>query len=235
MQTLGKLRFEVCEASKDLFRYGLVILTWGNVSAISRDRKYVLIKPSGIPYKDLTPEKMVLVDMNGKVYGSLNPSSDLHTHIELYHNLPDINAVVHTHSRYATAFAQAKKPIMPLGTTHADYFYGEIPVTRDMLKKEIEKDYELNTGKVIVETFIEKRISPMDVPACLVASHGLFTWGRSCKEAIHNSVIIEQIAEMNLRSYMINHKVNNIDTLLLDKHYFRKHGKNAYYGQKKVN
>ena len=228
---INKLKIDVYKANVALKESGLVLFTWGNVSGITKDRKYVVIKPSGVPYNKISPKDMVVIDLNGKVLeGDLNPSSDTPTHLELYRNFTNINSIVHTHSTNATSFAQAKIPIKALGTTHADYFYGEIPVTRDLTKEEITSDYELNTGKVIVETFTN--FSPDQVPACLVASHGVFAWGKSCENAVHNAIIVEEIAKMKIYSLMINADINQISNVLLNKHYLRKHGKNSYYGQK---
>ncbi len=231
---LEKLKEEVCEANKELVKHGLVIFTEGNVSAITEDRKHVLIKPSGVPYEGLTPDKIVVLDINGKIIeGTLNPSSDTPTHLEIYRNFKEVNSIAHTHSAYATAFAQAKKPILPLGTTHADAFYGEVPVTKDLTKEEINSDYELNTGKVIVERFRKYNLSEGDVPGCLVASHGVFVWGTSCEQCVHNAVVVEEIAKMAFMTKMLGSNVKPIDKCLLDKHFLRKHGKSAYYGQRK--
>jgi len=220
---LEKLKESVCNANHALVKYDLVIFTEGNVSAISEDKKFIAIKPSGVSYEKLTPDKIVIVDLNGKnVDKKFKPSTDTATHIEIYKRFPEIKAIVHTHSQYATIFAQNKKPIVCFGTTHADNFYGTIPVTRDMTKDEIEKDYELNTGKAICE------ILNLDVPAVLVASHGPFIFGKSLNEAINNAVVLEKIAMMAV--YADSNK--QINHHLLDKHYLRKHGKNKYYGQK---
>jgi len=232
-EELFLLKSQVCSANKDLVKHDLALFTWGNVSAITKDRKFVVIKPSGVLYNKMQPSDIVVVDLNGKIVeGKLKPSSDTMTHLELYRNFNEINSVVHTHSRFATSFAQAKKPIKVFGTTHADHFNGNIPVTRDMLSEEIKSDYELNTGKVIVETFEKKKLSPLDIPACLVASHGVFTWGNSCNKAVNTAVILEEIAVMNIYSFLLNPKLKEISKSLKEKHFFRKHGKNAYYGQK---
>ena len=230
---LEQLKKEVCEANLMLKEYGLITLTWGNVSAISDDNKYVVIKPSGVSYDKMTPEMMVVTDMEGNVVdGDLRPSSDLDTHLELYRNYPEIRAVVHTHSRWATATAQAELPISCYGTTHADHFYGTIPCSRHLSAEEIAKDYELNTGKVIVETLNGLNIDPMAVPAILVCKHGPFTWGKNPVKAVENAVVLEECAYMSFISKMLNENVQPAPQELQDKHYFRKHGANAYYGQK---
>jgi len=232
---LEKLKEEVCKANKYLVKNRLTIFTWGNVSAISEDRKIVAIKPSGVAYNSLKPKDIVLVDLEGNVIeGDKKPSSDTFTHLEVYRNFDKIKSIVHTHSTFATIFAQAKKHIDCLGTTHADCFYGSVPVTRDLNEKEIKQDYEKNTGKVIVECFKNNKFDTSNIPACLVASHGPFVFGSSPRNAIHNAVVLEQIAEMNLKTISLNSSIRPINKVLLDKHYLRKHGKNAYYGQKRV-
>jgi len=228
---LEELKQEVLEANLCLPKFGLVVFTWGNVSAIDKSGKYVAIKPSGVEYDVLKRDDIVIVDLNGNVVeGHFNPSSDTPTHLELYRNFPGIKGIVHTHSRWATIFSQAKLELNPFGTTHADYFYGKIPCTRLMSKIEIENDYELNTGKVIVETFKDK--DPMQIPAVLVASHGPFAWGKSAMDAVHQAVVLEEIAMMNWHSMMANKSLESMQSDLLNKHFLRKHGKNAYYGQK---
>jgi L-ribulose-5-phosphate 4-epimerase len=225
------LRKAVCDANIELQEYKLVIYTWGNVSGIDRQAGVVAIKPSGVAYDELTPEKIVLLDLDGKIIeGTLNPSSDTPTHLELYRNFPNIGGVCHTHSTNATMWAQACKEIPCFGTTGADYFYGPVPVTDVMTQEEIESDYELNTGKVIVRRFAD--IDPMQVPAVLVANHGPFAWGKSPAKAVESTVVLEQIAKMALGTIMINPDQRHISNTLLDKHYLRKHGKNAYYGQR---
>ena len=229
---LEDLKQKVLEANLMLPEYGLVTFTWGNVSGIDRQKNLIVIKPSGVDYKKMKVSDMVVVDMDGKVVeGDLNPSSDTPTHIVLYKKFPNIEGVVHTHSPWAVSFAQAGVCIPPAGTTHGDYFYGEIPVTRAMTKEEIVKDYEKQTGDVVVETFKVKNINPDYVPGVLVNDHGPFTWGTSPENAVHNSVVLEEVAKMTYHSLQLNpHKIT-MDQVLLDKHFNRKHGKNAYYGQ----
>lgn len=229
---LEKLKEEVCKANLMLPKYRLVTFTWGNVSGIDREKGLVVIKPSGVEYSDLTAEKMVVIDLEGNVIeGELNPSSDTPTHLELYKAFQNIGGVVHTHSRWATVFAQAGMDILPLGTTHGDYYYGNIPCTRDMTADEINGEYEKETGKVIIEAFVSK--SPDDIPAVLVKNHGPFAWGSDVFEAVHNAVVLEEIAFMNWHSQIINPQMSQMPQALLNKHYLRKHGKNAYYGQTK--
>ncbi len=229
---LEMLKEEVLEANLMLSKYGLVTFTWGNVSAIDRDKGLIVIKPSGVDYDKLTAECMVVIDLEtgARVDGKLNPSSDTPTHLELYRNFTNIGGVVHTHSRWATSFAQAGASLLPMGTTHGDYFYGEIPCTRTMTADEIAGEYELQTGKVIIEAF--DGINAMDIPAVLVKNHGPFTWGTDAANAVHNAVVLEEIAFMNYHAMAINPFAGEISRNLLDKHYLRKHGKNAYYGQK---
>lgn len=226
---LSKLKQEVCEANLDLVKYNMVIFTWGNVSGIDRDQNLVVIKPSGVEYKNMKPEDMVVVDFDGNVVeGTLKPSSDTPTHIELYKAFPGIKGVVHTHSPWATIWSQAGKSIPALGTTHADYFYGPIPCTRQMTEEEIQKDYEKETGTVIIERF--KDIDPLAIPGVLVNGHAPFAWGKDVHYAVHNAVVLEEVAKMAYHTLNINPSAR-IDQVLLDKHYLRKHGKNAYYGQ----
>lgn len=228
------LRKAVCQANIELQKRRLVIYSWGNVSGIDRSDNVVAIKPSGVKYDELTPEKIVLLDLDGNIVdGSLNPSSDTPTHLELYRNFETIGGICHTHSTVATMWAQACKEIPCLGTTAADYFYGPIPVTDVMGKEAIQSDYELNTGKAIVKRFTN--MDPMETPAVLVANHGPFTWGKGPAEAVESTVVLEQIATMALGTIILNPKQVPIYKVLLDKHYFRKHGKNAYYGQKNQN
>jgi len=229
---LKELRESVYLANMELVDKGLVIYTFGNVSGIDREHGLVAIKPSGVEYEELSPDKMVLVDLGGKIVeGDLNPSSDTKTHLILYNAFKDIRGVVHTHSRYATAWAQAKKPLLCMGTTHSDYFYGEIPCTEVIRDQEIQRDYEEETGNLIVETF--KNLDYHTMKAVLVACHGPFTWGSTPREAVFLSCMLEEIAYLNFLTMILNPEVGNIKKSLLDKHYFRKHGKEAYYGQKK--
>ena len=228
---LEQLKQTVCEANLLLPKYDLVTFTWGNVSGIDRELGLIAIKPSGVPYDGMAPEDMVIVDLSGNVVeGKWKPSSDTDTHIELYKAFPTIGGVVHTHSRWATTFAEAGQPIPAMGTTQADYFYGDIPCTRPMTEEEINGDYEKETGKVIVETF--KNIQADDVPGVLVYSHGPFSWGTDPKNAVHNAVVMEEVAVMDWHALMINPEHRDMQKALLDRHYLRKHGANAYYGQK---
>ena len=236
---LEQLKEKVCQANLDLVRHGLVLFTWGNVSAIDRESGLVVIKPSGVSYDKMKPSDMVVVDLDGKVVeGELNPSSDTPTHVVLYKAFPNIGGVVHTHSTYATAWAQAGIDLPSLGTTHADYFHDDIPCTRDMKKSEVFGEYEKETGEVIVERF--RKMNPDDTPAVLVKNHGPFAWGTDADNAVHNAVVLEEIAKMafisltvNLSTLdIVNHKPS-MNKLLIEKHYSRKHGPNAYYGQKK--
>ncbi|MDR0854162.1 MAG: L-ribulose-5-phosphate 4-epimerase [Clostridiales Family XIII bacterium] len=228
---LEQLKEEVYKANMQLPLHQLVTFTWGNVSGISRELGLVVIKPSGVEYDAMTPEDMVVVDIsNGEVVsGHLKPSSDTETHLEIYRNFPEVGGITHTHSRWATIYAQAKRSIPPFGTTHGDHFYGPIPCTRLLTKEEIEGKYELFTGKVIVETFTQ--INPLDIPAVLVASHGPFTWGRDAKESVHNAVVLEEVAFMAWHNELADPALGPIARELLDKHFLRKHGKDAYYGQ----
>ena len=236
---LEELKEKVCKANLDLVKHGLVLFTWGNVSAIDRASGLVVIKPSGVSYDNMKPEDMVVVDLDGKVVeGDLRPSSDTPTHLVLYKAFPNIGGVVHTHSTYATAWAQAGLDIPSIGTTHADYFHDDIPCTRDMKRSEVFGEYEKETGNVIVERF--KGMNPDDTPAVLVRNHGPFTWGTDADNAVHNAVVLEQVAKMGFVSMtlnlttldIVNHKPS-MNKLLIEKHYSRKHGPNAYYGQKK--
>ncbi len=225
------LKKQVCLANLALVEHHLVVFTWGNVSAIDRASGVVAIKPSGVEYDALTPDKIVLLDLDGKVLeGDLRPSSDTPTHLELYRRWPKVGGICHTHSRYATMWAQACREIPCLGTTHADHFYGPVPVTDAMSKEEIAADYELNTGKVIVRRFAQT--DPMQVPAVLVANHGPFTWGNDAALAVMNAVVLEEVAQMAQGALTLNPQQPPISQTLLDKHYLRKHGKDAYYGQK---
>jgi L-ribulose-5-phosphate 4-epimerase len=230
MPILYTLKKEVLEANKNLVRYGLVTFTWGNVSGIDREEGIIVIKPSGVPYDELKVDQMVVMDMGGSILeGDLRPSSDTKTHLELYRNFKEIGGVCHTHSLWATSFAQAKKRIPVYGTTHADHFRGEIPCSREHSEEDIKGDYELNTGKLIVETF--ETLDENQIPGVLVAGHGPFSWGGSAMEAVMNARVMEFIAEAAYRTENINPVAEGISDLLLDKHYFRKHGRGAYYGQ----
>lgn len=227
---LKELKEKVYRANIDLVKHGLVIFTWGNVSGIDRDSGLVVIKPSGVSYDDMKADDMVLVNLDGEVVeGNLKPSSDTATHLELYKAFPEIGGVVHTHSTFATAWAQAGKAIPIIGTTHADYFSGDIPCTRDMTTEEVEGSYEKETGTVIIETFVDK--DPMHIPAVLVNNHGPFTWGIDADEAVNNSVVLEQVARIASISMSVNPNLTMNRDLVI-KHFNRKHGKDAYYGQK---
>src|SRR5690554_3079828 len=227
---LESLKSEVCQANLDLVKHGLVIFTWGNVSAIDRASKMVVIKPSGVAYEGMKPEHMVVVDLAGKtVDGNLKPSSDMLTHVELYKAFPEIGGVVHTHSTYGTAWAQAGLDLPIVGTTHADYFSDDIPCTRDMSQKEVEGNYEKETGTVIIERF--KNLNPNHIPGVLVKNHAPFTWGKNAHDAVHNSVVLEQVAKMAYIGKMLNPQMG-MNQHLTTKHFERKHGANAYYGQK---
>lgn len=227
---LEELKKQVLEANLELPLKGLVTYTWGNVSGIDRSKGLVVIKPSGIPYEEMQFSHMVVLDLDGKqVEGEFKPSSDASTHLVLYRNFPDTGGVVHTHSRWATIWSQAGKGIPALGTTHADYFYGEIPCTRKLNADEIQGDYEEKTGDVIIETF--NSIDPNFVPGVLVNTHGPFCWGKDAFEAVHNAVVLEEVAMMAFNTNMLSPGIEPMDKVLLDKHFLRKHGKNAYYGQ----
>jgi len=228
---LENLKQAVYEANKSLPTYGLVTLTWGNVSAIDETRTYVVIKPSGVDYDQMTPESMVVLTLDGTVVeGNFSPSSDTPTHLELYRTYNQIGGIVHTHATWATSWAQAGRAIPCYGTTHADYFYHEVPCTRALTEEEIKEDYERNTGKVVIETFQNKDV--LAVPAVLVSQHGPFSWGKSAKKAVEAAVVLEEVAKMAAFCESLNPKVQPTPDCLLDKHYFRKHGPGAYYGQK---
>ena len=227
---LEELKKLVYEANMMLPKYGLVTFTWGNVSAIDREKGLFVIKPSGVDYDKLKIQDMVVMDLNGnKVEGDLKPSSDTATHLELYKAFPEIGGIVHTHSPWATSWAQAGRGIPCYGTTHADYMYGEIPCVRNLTKEEIDAGYEKNTGVVIVDYFKDKDYVAM--PAVLCKNHGPFTWGKNAADAVHNAVVLEEVAKMACQTEMINAQVSPAPQVLQDKHYFRKHGKDAYYGQ----
>ena len=230
---LEQLKEQVCAANLLLPKYNLVTFTWGNVSGIDREAGLFVIKPSGVEYDTMTPEDMVVVDLDGKVAeGKWRPSSDTPTHLELYKAFPECGGIVHTHSRWATTFAQAGLDIPAMGTTQGDYFYGAIPCTRPMTEEEIKGEYEKETGAVIVETFRRRVIDPAQVPGVVVFSHGPFAWGKDAFEAVHNAVVMEEVAFMDWHAMQINPDRGPMQQALLDKHYLRKHGKNAYYGQK---
>ncbi len=229
---LTELKENVLKANLILVKYGLVTLTWGNVSGIDRKAGLIIIKPSGVEYDAMTPDDMAVVDFDCKIVeGNLRPSSDTPTHIELYRAFPEIGGITHTHSINATAFAQAGKEIPCLGTTHADTFFGAVPVTRLMTEDEVRNAYEVNTGKVIVERF--KKLDPMSMPGILVSGHGPFCWGRDAEDSVKNGFILERIAEIALKTLQISPNVEGLPDYILNKHHERKHGKNAYYGQKK--
>jgi len=231
---LKTLREEVLEANLELVRRGLVLYTFGNVSGIDRSAALVAIKPSGVPYEELTPEQIVISDLAGKIVeGNLRPSSDLATHLELYKNFPSIGGVAHTHSEFATAWAQAETPIPCFGTTHADSFHGPIPVTERLSATEIAGDYELETGTAICRKFINAKLDPNAIPAVLVAGHAPFCWGANAAEGAHHAVILEYVARMAYHTLSINHESRPLARELHDKHFLRKHGRNAYYGQVK--
>ena len=229
---MDALKQQVFQANLDIKNHGLVLFTWGNVSGIDREKGLVVIKPSGVSYTNMSVEDMVVVDLEGQlVEGILNPSTDTATHLELYKAFPEIGGVVHVHSTHAVAFAQAGREIPPYGTTHADYFYGNVPCTRALSQEEVASEYEKNTGLVIVEAIGGK--DPMQVPAILVKNHGPFTWGKDADAAVYHAVVLEEVARMALLTETLQPDVSTADQYLLDKHYLRKHGKNAYYGQGK--
>lgn len=228
---LEELKDKVLKANLALVEHNLVIFTWGNVSGIDREQGLVVIKPSGLSYNDMKAEDMVVLDLEGnKVEGDLNPSSDTPTHLYLYNNFKDVGGIVHTHSEWATSWAQAGRSVPAYGTTHADYFYGDVPCTRKLTEEEIKNDYEVNTGKVIVETFND--IDYNAIPGVVVNCHAPFTWGKNPDDAVHNSVVLEEVAKMAFRNEVLGNTVP-VDSFLLNKHYLRKHGANAYYGQAK--
>lgn len=231
---LEKLKEQVCAANLELVRRGVVIYTWGNVSGIDREKGLVVIKPSGVDYDGMKPEDMVVVDLKSgeRIEGKWNPSSDTKTHLEIYRAFPAIGGITHTHSVNAVAFAQAGLDIPALGTTHADYFYGPIPCTRELTETEVKEAYELNTGRVIVECIRERGIDPMAVPGVIVKNHGSFSWGKDADAAVYRAVVMETVAEMDLKTLALN-PAATMAQYVLDKHYMRKHGPNAYYGQGK--
>ncbi len=227
---LETLKKDVFDANMELWHQGLVIYTWGNVSGIDREKGLVVIKPSGVSYETMTAEDMVVVDLEGNIIeGKYKPSSDTATHLALYRKYPDMGGIVHTHSTWAVTFAQAGLSIPAFGTTHADYFYGDIPCTRDLTKEEIEEAYEENTGLVIIETINDG--DPMAIPGIVVKNHGPFAWGKTPAGAVYNAVVLDKVAEMAYKTMTLNPRAPRVPQYLLDKHYFRKHGVNAYYGQ----
>ena len=231
---LKKLKHAVYEANMELPHRGLVTYTWGNVSGIDRERGLVVIKPSGVSYDELTPDDLVVLDLDGKVVdGKLNPSSDTKTHLELYKAFPEIGGIVHTHSPYAVGWAQAGRDIPASGTTHADYFYGPVPCCRSLTEQEVEEDYERNTGLVIVETFRQRELDPVHVPGAICRNHGPFTWGKDAAQAVYHAVVLEEVAKMAVYTTQIAPDAQPAPQYVLDKHFLRKHGPNAYYGQKK--
>ena len=231
---LEELKQKVYEANMELPRRGLVTYTWGNVSGIDREKGLFVIKPSGVEYDELRPEDLVVMDLQGnKVEGELNPSSDTKTHLVLYNAFPEVGGIVHTHSPYAVGWAQAGEDIPCYGTTHADYFYGPVPCARHLTKEELDEDYELNTGRIIVETFRERDIDPKAVPAVICHSHGPFTWGRDAAQAVYHAVVLEEVAKMAIFTRQVNPAAAPAPQRIVEKHYQRKHGKNAYYGQAK--
>ena len=231
---LKKLKHAVYEANMELPHRGLVTYTWGNVSGIDRERGLVVIKPSGVSYDELTPDDLVVMDLDGKVVdGKLNPSSDTKTHLELYKAFPEIGGIVHTHSPYAVGWAQAGRDIPAYGTTHADYFYGPVPCCRSLTEQEVEEDYERNTGLVIVETFRQRELDPVHVPGAICRNHGPFTWGKDAAQAVYHAVVLEEVAKMAVYTTQIAPDAQPAPQYVLDKHFLRKHGPNAYYGQKK--
>ncbi|WP_378955933.1 L-ribulose-5-phosphate 4-epimerase [Pelosinus sp. sgz500959] len=230
---LEELKKQVWQANMNLQKHGLILFTWGNASGIDREKGLMVIKPSGVDYDEMQPDDMVVLNLDGEqVEGSLRPSSDTPTHLVLYRNFPEVGGIVHTHSTYATTWAQAGKSIPALGTTHADYFYGDIPCARSLSAEEIKGKYEEETGNVIVEVF--KNRNPIHLPGVLVANHGPFSWGKDAHEAVYHAVVLEELAKMALLTYSTNPEVKTIDQVLLDKHFLRKHGENAYYGQNKI-
>ncbi len=229
---LEELKIKVFEANMELPKRNLVTYTWGNVSGIDRESGLFVIKPSGVDYDIMTPDDMVVMDLEGnRVEGKYKPSSDTPTHLELYKRYEEIGGIVHTHSPEATSWAQAGRSIPLYGTTHADYFYGEIPCARSLTPEEIDEAYEKNTGLVIIETFEERGLNPMYTPGVLCTNHGPFTWGKDAAEAVHNAVVLEEVAKMALKTELINPSVKTAPDCIRDKHFFRKHGENAYYGQ----
>ena len=230
---LEQLKLEVYKANMELPKRGLVTYTWGNVSGIDREKGLFVIKPSGVDYDALRPEDLVVMDLKGnKVEGDLNPSSDTKTHLVLYNAFPELGGIVHTHSTHAVAWAQAGEDIPCFGTTHADYFYGSVPCARHLTDREIDEDYEMNTGHAIVETFKERELNPIHLPGVVCASHGPFTWGKDAAQAVYHAVVLEEVARMAILTRMVNPAAVPAPQNMQDKHFMRKHGPNAYYGQK---
>ena len=231
---LEALKQQVYEANMELPRRGLVTYTWGNVSGIDREKGLFVIKPSGVEYDELTPEMLVVMDLNGnKIEGELKPSSDTKTHLELYKAFSALGGIVHTHSTHAVAFAQARRDLPAFGTTHADYFYGPVPCTRELTPGEIDEDYEKNTGKIIVETFTGRDLDPVHLPAVICRSHGPFAWGETVVEAVYHAAVLEEVAKMALLTRQVKQDAEPAPAHVVEKHFMRKHGPNAYYGQKK--
>jgi len=232
MSDYGKLKELAFVGNKKLGESGLVLLTWGNVSAFDPEQKVFAIKPSGVDYDTMTADDMVVVDLEGKVVeGGLRPSSDTKTHLELYRAYPQLGSVIHTHSKWATIWCQQQRDLPCMGTTHADFFYGPVPCTRAISRAEIEEDYEMNTGKIIVQTLKERGIDPLEVPAILTGGHAPFVWGKTVDKALENSIVLERVAEMAFMNHLMDPAVPPLAQHILNKHYTRKHGKNAYYGQ----
>ncbi|MDD6142460.1 MAG: L-ribulose-5-phosphate 4-epimerase [bacterium] len=230
---LEALKQAVYEANMELPKRGLVTYTWGNVSGIDRETGYVVIKPSGVDYEDLTPDQLVVLDLDGNIIeGDLNPSSDTKTHLELYKAYPELGGIVHTHSPHAVGWAQAGRDIPCYGTTHADYFYGPVPCARCLTTEEVEEDYEKNTGKVIIETFNSRQLNPVHVPGVICHSHGPFTWGKNAAQAVYHAVVLEEVAKMAMYTVTVKPEAAPAPQHVQDKHFLRKHGPNAYYGQK---
>lgn len=231
-ERIEALKQEVFDANLELVRQGLVIYTWGNVSAIDRESGLVVIKPSGVDYDTMKASDMVVLDLEGnKMEGDFKPSSDTPTHLAMYREYDNINSVVHTHSEWATSWAQAGRPIPVYGTTHSDYFYGKILCTRKLSKEEVDTEYELNTGLVMIETLKEENKDPLEIPGMIIFNHGPFSWGPTAAKAVHNAKVMEEVAKMAFRTEVINPRIQPVSNYILDKHYLRKHGANAYYGQ----
>ena len=232
MSEFKKLKEITFEGNKKLGDSGLVLLTWGNVSAFDPEKKVFAIKPSGVDYDTMTADDMVVLDLEGKVVeGTLRPSSDTKTHLELYKAYPQLGSVIHTHSKWATVWCQQMMDLPCMGTTHADFFYGTVPCTRAITQAELDEDYEMNTGKIIIETITERGIDPLEVPAILTGGHAPFVWGQNVNKALENSIVLERVAEMAWMNHLLNAQVPPLPQHILNKHYTRKHGKNAYYGQ----